>query len=297
MPKKRFEPEEIIGKLRHADVLLGQGKKLAEVIKAPGVMEVTYYRWHQESSGMTAAQAKRLKEVERENARLHKAVVDLTPTPGASRRPPRETSEPLPPARLSHHGVRGAGRLGTACPSSAWTTPQHAAASGDAPRRRGAADGRDCQVDDPIRPLGLPADHGLVPAGGAEGAPAPAEARPTLADRRLLRSARAPRRPVAWLTSRLPDALYRRRQIRYDLRRFAPKGLIRRMDGKLCCARGPLGRRAALFLTKLYGRVLRPVFQVLDCRFRSQAPPLSRVAFTAVDAATETLLREARLTA
>ena len=45
MPTKRCQREEIIGKLRHADVLLGQGKKVAEVVKAQGVTEVTYYRW------------------------------------------------------------------------------------------------------------------------------------------------------------------------------------------------------------------------------------------------------------
>jgi hypothetical protein len=45
MPKKRFQPEEIIGKLRHADILLGQGKKIAEVVTALGVTDVTYYRW------------------------------------------------------------------------------------------------------------------------------------------------------------------------------------------------------------------------------------------------------------
>jgi len=78
MPKKRFTPEEIIGKLRHADVLLGQGKKLAEVVKALGVSDVTYYRWRQEFGGMTTAQAKRLKELERENGQLRKAVADLT---------------------------------------------------------------------------------------------------------------------------------------------------------------------------------------------------------------------------
>ncbi len=78
MPKKRFQPEQIIGKLRHADVLLGQGKKVAEIVKALGVTEVTYYRWRQEYGGMTTAQAKRLKELERENSRLRKAVADLT---------------------------------------------------------------------------------------------------------------------------------------------------------------------------------------------------------------------------
>ena len=78
MPTRRFTPEQIIGKLRHADVLLGQGKKVAEVVRALGVTEVTYYRWRQEYGGMTTAQAKRLKELERENGQLRKIVADLT---------------------------------------------------------------------------------------------------------------------------------------------------------------------------------------------------------------------------
>ncbi len=78
MPKKRFQPEEIIGKLRHADVLLGQGQKVTEVVKALGVTDVTDYRWRQEFGGMTTAQAKRLKELERENGQLRKIVADLT---------------------------------------------------------------------------------------------------------------------------------------------------------------------------------------------------------------------------
>ena len=77
MQRKRFRPEEIIAKLREADVLLGQGKKVAEVVKALGVSEVAYYRWRQEYGGMSVPQAKRLKELERENARLRKAVADL----------------------------------------------------------------------------------------------------------------------------------------------------------------------------------------------------------------------------
>ena len=78
MPRKGFRPEEIIAKLREADVRLGQGKKVGEVVKALGVSEVTYYRWRQEYGGMSAPQAKRLKELERENARLRRAVADLT---------------------------------------------------------------------------------------------------------------------------------------------------------------------------------------------------------------------------
>ena len=78
MPQKRYRPEEIIAKLREAEVLLGQGKKVPEVVKAIGVSEVTYYRWRKEYGGMDVSQAKRLKELERENARLRQAVSDLT---------------------------------------------------------------------------------------------------------------------------------------------------------------------------------------------------------------------------
>jgi putative transposase len=78
MPRKSYRPEDIIAKLRLADVLLGQGKKVAEVVKALGVSEVTYYRWRQEYGGMSVSQARRLKELERENARLRRAVADLT---------------------------------------------------------------------------------------------------------------------------------------------------------------------------------------------------------------------------
>jgi len=78
MPKKRYRPEEIISKLREADILISQGKKVVEVIKALGVTDVTYYRWRQEYGGMSVPQAKRLKELEKENERLRKAVSDLT---------------------------------------------------------------------------------------------------------------------------------------------------------------------------------------------------------------------------
>lgn len=78
MAKKRFQPEEIITKLREADILISQGKPIAETIKQLGVSEVTYYRWRKEYGGMGTSQMKRLKELEKENQRLRKAVSDLT---------------------------------------------------------------------------------------------------------------------------------------------------------------------------------------------------------------------------
>jgi len=78
MSQKHYRPEEIIAKLRAAEVLLGQGMKVPEVVKAIGVSEVSYYRWRKEYGGLNVSQAKRLKDLERENARLRQAVSDLT---------------------------------------------------------------------------------------------------------------------------------------------------------------------------------------------------------------------------
>jgi len=76
--RRHYRPEEIMAKLREAEVLLGRGKKVAEVVKELGIHEVTYYRWRKEYGGMRVTQLKRLKELEQENSRLRKAVSDLT---------------------------------------------------------------------------------------------------------------------------------------------------------------------------------------------------------------------------
>ena len=78
MSGKRYSPEEVVRKLREADVLLGQGMKVPEVVRQLGVNKVTYYRWRKEFGGMKTNQAKRLKELERENTRLKKLVADLS---------------------------------------------------------------------------------------------------------------------------------------------------------------------------------------------------------------------------
>lgn len=78
MGRKRHKPEEIVAKLRQVDVLTTQGQSVAEAIRSIGVTEVTYYRWRQEYGGLKSDQIKRLKDLEQENARLRKAVSDLT---------------------------------------------------------------------------------------------------------------------------------------------------------------------------------------------------------------------------
>lgn len=78
MAAKRPKAEEIVTKLRQVDVLNAQGKSMAEAIRSIGVTEVTYYRWRSEYGGLKGDQVKRLKELEAENARLRRAVSDLT---------------------------------------------------------------------------------------------------------------------------------------------------------------------------------------------------------------------------
>ena len=78
MSKRNYKPEEIVSKLRQVDVLHSQGMTIADAIRQIGVSEVTFYRWRKEYGGMKADQLKRLKELEKENERLCRAVSDLT---------------------------------------------------------------------------------------------------------------------------------------------------------------------------------------------------------------------------
>lgn len=78
MARKYYTTEQIIGHLRQAEVLLSQGKKMESVLREIGVTANTYYRWRKGYGGMGMDQAKKLKELEAENARLKRAVADLT---------------------------------------------------------------------------------------------------------------------------------------------------------------------------------------------------------------------------
>lgn len=78
MSQKQYRPEEIIGKLREAEVLLSQGISVEEVCRKIEVTKVTFYRWRKEYGKLRVDQARRLKELERENARLKKLVADLS---------------------------------------------------------------------------------------------------------------------------------------------------------------------------------------------------------------------------
>jgi len=76
--RKAHTPEAVVAKLRQVEVLVGQGRSVAEAVRSIGVTEPSYYRWRSEYGGLKVDQVKRLRELERENARLRKAVSDLT---------------------------------------------------------------------------------------------------------------------------------------------------------------------------------------------------------------------------
>ncbi len=78
MVKKGYTPEQIINKLREAEILLNQGSTVGEASRKIGVTEQTYYRWRKEYGGLRIEQAKKLKTMEKENARLKKLVADIS---------------------------------------------------------------------------------------------------------------------------------------------------------------------------------------------------------------------------
>ena len=78
MSRKRYTPEQIIAKLREAEVRLSQGESVGVICRSLGISEQSYYRWRREYGGLKVDQAKRLKELEKENTRLRRAVSDLT---------------------------------------------------------------------------------------------------------------------------------------------------------------------------------------------------------------------------
>ena len=78
MPRKKHTPEQIIAKLRQAEVALSTGSTVVEAVRQIEVTEQTFYRWRNEYGGLSVDQAKRLKQIEAENSRLKRAIADLT---------------------------------------------------------------------------------------------------------------------------------------------------------------------------------------------------------------------------
>ena len=128
MPKRKHTSEEIINKLREAEVVISSGSTVVEAVRRIGVSEQTFYRWRTECGGLRIDRARRLKQLETENSRLKRAVAELTldnqDTPTRySRRPPRETSEPRPPPAMRPTRPVGLGDIGAAGLQGAGTAP------------------------------------------------------------------------------------------------------------------------------------------------------------------------------
>ena len=132
--KKRHTPEEMVAKLRQVDVLVSQGSPATDAIRQIGVTEVTYYRWRQEYDGLKLDQVKRLKELELENARLRKAVSDLTPDKLILKEAARATPEPR--AAPGVHRARPAGALSISERRACAALGQHPSTQRKIPRGR-----------------------------------------------------------------------------------------------------------------------------------------------------------------
>ena len=78
MGRKRYQPEQIIGYLREAEILLAKGSTIGQVCRKIGITEQTYYRWRRDYGSLSVDQAKRLKEMDKENASLKRLVADLS---------------------------------------------------------------------------------------------------------------------------------------------------------------------------------------------------------------------------
>ena len=113
MATQKHTVEQIISKLRQAEVEVGQGRTMGEVCRSLGVAEQTYYRWRKEYGGLKMDQAKRLKEVEQENTRLRKAVTELTLDKLILKEAAGETSKPGATATVCCASARGTERFRT----------------------------------------------------------------------------------------------------------------------------------------------------------------------------------------
>lgn len=94
MSRKRYSPENIIGMLREAEVALAQGMTVGQICRQLSISEQSYYRWRKQYGGPRISQVKRMKDMKRENARLKKAVAELTLDKVILKEAWRETTKP-----------------------------------------------------------------------------------------------------------------------------------------------------------------------------------------------------------
>ena len=135
MARKRFTTEQIIGMLREADVRLSQGQSIGLICKGLSISEQSYYRWRRDYGGLKLDQAKRLKDLERENDRLRKAVSELTLDMLILKEALEGNTEPFPSPRVCRACALQDRGLGAPCLCCDRAAARHAASAADHPRR------------------------------------------------------------------------------------------------------------------------------------------------------------------
>ena len=166
MPRTRYTPEEILVHLRTVELDTGKGLAVVDACRKLGLTEQTYYRWKKEYGGLRIDQAKRLKTLEQENLRLKRIVANQALDLSSSRRSPRETSKPGPPARGRGACRHRAPRLRAQSVSGDWTDQIVAPLCRATSAGSGSAlCARDCAREG-IRAVWVSYGHGSLEAGG-----------------------------------------------------------------------------------------------------------------------------------
>ena len=156
MGQKKHRPEEIVAQLRQVDVLLSQSRPVAEAIRTISVTPFTYYRWRKEFGGLKSDQVKRLKDLEKENERLRKAVSDLTLEKLILKEAAiSETGKPSPPSPLHRPYCSEVRCVGAAGVPGSGAAPIDAAQGVEGASRRCGVDGRHHRVGETVWTLRL----------------------------------------------------------------------------------------------------------------------------------------------
>ena len=171
MAKKRHTPEQIINKLREAEVLLSKGMEMPKIFRKLAVSEQTYYRWRKEYGGVRSDQAKRLKEFEKENVRLEKFVAELSLDKQMLEEIARESSEPVEAAtgcRTSPGSLRSLRETRLSCGAAAAVD---AAKDTKAAGRRATTGSTFDGFGDAVRSIRIPTDYRSAWSGRLAGEP------------------------------------------------------------------------------------------------------------------------------
>ena len=166
MPVKRHSAEQIVRKLREAEVELARGATVKDACRKLAITEHTYYRWRREYGGLKLNQARKLKQLEKDNSRLKKLVADRELDLRSSRRSRRETSEPSTSARGGSSRTTAAGRNRKTILPGAQAAQDDTAIRAEAGGRRATGEGQDRGVGSGVWTLWVPEGDGVATHAG-----------------------------------------------------------------------------------------------------------------------------------